>query len=654
MDAGFFVKSITILVSLGFVIFVHELGHFLVARWAGVLVERFSIGFGPVLFSFRRGDTEYAISAIPLGGYVKMLGQTDTPEVLEPSPDERSYQNKSVGKRMAIISAGVVMNVILGFVCFVIAFNQGVPTFAALVGTAVPGKPAWEAGMRMGDNVVGINGQSPADYEMLMTEVALTRPKTETVRFDVERDGQHLAFDVRPVQEARKPIIGVLNGLGMTLAPKYPTVPNSVAAQAASPGFASEDQVLAVNGKPVDSHLQFVKEMYDHRAEPVKVSVVRKGTGKKDDVAVAPAFFRTLGFQMQTNEVVAIQHGSPATRGTEVETGAPFVIQPKDVIKAVDGQEEIDPMMLPDVITAKAGQPVVLTILRSGNQPKTVKVKVVPESIPSWIDFPEEGISDQEWPVSIPSLGIAYKVFPTVRKVVPGGPAATAETPLQAQDVVKKVFFHLDLPEGEVSDNRALDVQEDRWPMIFWSMQLPAVRAVTLTVQREQTTFDVTLTPSLDHNWPMRLRGLRFQPAMTERHETNIFSAIHLGLVRTRTSIVKLYLILRGLFLGSISPMNLVGPIGIFREAYYRAERLPQLIEFLALLSINLAVINFLPIPVLDGGHMVFLTYELILRRQPSERAVLITNYVGIFLILGLMVFVLSLDILRATGILKV
>src|SRR5262245_52150347 len=115
------VTSVIVLaLGLGLVIFVHELGHFAVAKWVGVLVERFSIGFGPILWSFRRGETEYAISAIPFGGYVKMLGQDDAnPNEMvreEIRQNPRSYPAQSVPKRMALISAGVVLNLIVGSV----------------------------------------------------------------------------------------------------------------------------------------------------------------------------------------------------------------------------------------------------------------------------------------------------------------------------------------------------------------------------------------------------------------------------------------------------------------------------------------------------------------------------------------------------------
>ncbi|MEX2561324.1 MAG: site-2 protease family protein, partial [Pirellulales bacterium] len=152
---------VQVALGLGMVIFVHELGHFAVAKWCGVKCEKFYLGFGRPIFRFQWGETEYGIGILPLGGYVKMLGQEDNPsraieeterarvpgEGGEPAPaaaayDPRSYLAKSVPQRMAIISAGVIMNVIFAFVFAVIAYGLGVPYQPSIVSKTMPGSPA--------------------------------------------------------------------------------------------------------------------------------------------------------------------------------------------------------------------------------------------------------------------------------------------------------------------------------------------------------------------------------------------------------------------------------------------------------------------------------------------------------------------------------
>jgi regulator of sigma E protease len=213
---------------------------------------------------------------------------------------------------------------------------------------------------------------------------------------------------------------------------------------------------------------------------------------------------------------------------------------------------------------------------------------------------------------------------------------------------VKRADFIHDI-EGETSP-RGFDVKDDEWPSVFWWTQFSHVQKVKLKVERPGVAqpFEVTLEPRADTTWPIRLSGLSFQDARAERKEDSTAGALRAGFEHSRASVIRLYLILRGLTITrTISWKNLAGPLTIGREAYYRAQNLPWLIVFVGLLSINLAIINFLPIPILDGGHMVFLTYELIMRRRPSDNAVHAANIAGLVLILSLMVCVLSLDIWR-------
>ncbi|MCK5558113.1 MAG: site-2 protease family protein, partial [Candidatus Hydrogenedentes bacterium] len=139
----FFWPLIQFLIGLGVIVFVHELGHYLCARWAGIKVERFALGFGPRLIGFKRGGTDYCFCAIPVGGYVKMLGQEDfKPLDKDNAIDPRSFNAASVGKRLVVISAGVVMNIILSAVLFIIICMIGMKFDAPVVGETVANFPA--------------------------------------------------------------------------------------------------------------------------------------------------------------------------------------------------------------------------------------------------------------------------------------------------------------------------------------------------------------------------------------------------------------------------------------------------------------------------------------------------------------------------------
>lgn len=148
---------VSVVILLGILIFVHELGHFLVAKWSGVGVLKFSLGFGPRLIGKRMGETEYLISVIPLGGYVKLLGEAGDEE-LSPEDERRSFQNQSVYKRIAIVAAGPLFNFLLAIIAFSIIYTVGVPTLTSRVGGVQEGAAAFEAGIKEGDMVLAIDG----------------------------------------------------------------------------------------------------------------------------------------------------------------------------------------------------------------------------------------------------------------------------------------------------------------------------------------------------------------------------------------------------------------------------------------------------------------------------------------------------------------
>jgi regulator of sigma E protease len=179
---------IAAIIVLGLLIFLHELGHFAVAKWSGVMVTRFSLGFGPRLFSWKRGETEYTISAVPLGGYVKMLGE-DPEEEVPAYEAGRAFSHQPLPKRLAIVIAGPGMNLITAFVAFTLVFaiyGAGSPSNAPKIGGVVDGMAAAKAGLARGDTVRAIDGRDVASWEQLSDTVRASAGAA--LRFQVQRE----------------------------------------------------------------------------------------------------------------------------------------------------------------------------------------------------------------------------------------------------------------------------------------------------------------------------------------------------------------------------------------------------------------------------------------------------------------------------------
>jgi regulator of sigma E protease len=208
MNVGSFaVTLLSFVVALGVLVFVHELGHFLVAKKVGVLVQRFSIGFGPVIFSRRRGETEYAVSAVPLGGYVKMLGEDDEDEAhVDPA---RAFSTQPVARRAAIVFAGPAMNLVFAFVAYALLFTTvgvDMPSNEPRVGGVSAGLPAERAGLRAGDRIVEIDGESIETWEELSKRIVGS--KGARLRLTVERDGSRFPLEITPELQPNRTING--------------------------------------------------------------------------------------------------------------------------------------------------------------------------------------------------------------------------------------------------------------------------------------------------------------------------------------------------------------------------------------------------------------------------------------------------------------
>lgn len=196
---------ISAVVVLGLLIFVHELGHFIFAKLFGVGVEKFSLGFGPKVIGKTVGDTEYLLSAFPLGGYVKMIGESPDAEVSEEDL-QRSFMGKHPLKRIIIVAAGPLFNLFFAALLFILVYMIGVPSATTRIGEVMANKPAAIAGLQPKDLVMSVNGRSVARWDEFSSIIAGS--KGAPLDIVVERDGKPLSFRIIPETKEGKNLFG--------------------------------------------------------------------------------------------------------------------------------------------------------------------------------------------------------------------------------------------------------------------------------------------------------------------------------------------------------------------------------------------------------------------------------------------------------------
>lgn len=645
-------------VGLGFVIFLHELGHFLLAKWYGVKVEKFSIGFGPTLLGFHKGETEYVLAAVPLGGFVKMLGEGPDEEASK-STDPRAYPNKSVGARMAIISAGVIMNLILGLACFVYAYGQGMEEIPTKIGAVMAGSPAYVAGMRPGDEIVSIDGRGDLTFNNMTLKIRLSG-QGQVLHFELKRPGRDalIPIDIEPRREgtAEHPGIGISPSRDLIMygpPGSHPFVaPAGLARPVPEPdgGFQRRDRVVAVGRvgqEPslVEDFQEYERIVARHRDKDLNVVVERlpkagasraaNSAPERATVVLPPNHFVDFGFRLKIEPIAAVQKDSLAEQAG---------FRKGDLIVKVGGVD-FDPMSLPSVCYDHAGRPMTFRVERRDvdGATKTIELTATPDDTPPWTElaFPSE-------PVEVSGLGLAYPVRPAITAVAAGSPAARAG--LEIGDVINAMTIPpMPAAKGEPvekPDEFTFDDKSADWPRAFQILQLGPRRAVELTVNKSNKKVLITPEPNLE--WFHVMRGEQFQPLFRKLPPLDAKAALRRGFDDTVENILNIYAMFRSLAQSRVSPKNLGGPILIAQVAYSAAgSSLTDLVHFLGILSINLAVLNFLPIPPLDGGQMLFLLAEKVRGKPLPDSALIAGTYVGLVLVLGLMVFVIFQDVAR-------
>jgi len=678
----FLFNVLKVVLGLGFVIFIHELGHFLLAKWNGVKVERFSIGFFSPIATYRRGvgvrigtgsrppgpddpptygETEYVLAILPLGGYVKMLGETeDQADGQTKSADPRAFNNKSVGSRMAIITAGVIMNLILGFCCFAYVHTQPGMDIQPTVGGVIPGSPAELAGLRAGDEIVAVDGQRDIAYTQVVNKIRVSGAG-EQVHLLVKRPGEanERPIDIEPKRDTGSPLpaIGLYPASSLSLANNLPfaTLPGQDGEKAVKfGGFEGNDKVVAVGPaggplEPVANHADLLRKFDQFRAQPVVVEVDRVGTEpptgkpaappKRVQVIIPPHRFVDFGFRISPGPIASVQPDSPAGRAG---------LKPGDRIVSVADQADYDPMRLPDLARDRAGTPLNLAIRRAGaaEGAPTEAVTITPDSTAPWTDMvaPITRVT----PLAVPGLGLTLAIEPRIAAVAPGSPAAKGG--LKAGDAIKSIVIVPEKTEKTTGKSLTFTSDDKRrtvaWPSAFEFLQDNPVKSVRLLINDGATPVDVK--PEVVADRFSASRGLNFQYATKVVPPASAADAIKRGAEDTWENVAGIYKMFRSLAQRRVGGDAFGGIFVIAQVAYNSASvGLTPLVQFLGVLSINLAVLNFLPIPPLDGGQFLFLTAEKVRGKPLPDAALAAGTYAGIALVLVLIVVINVKDVVQ-------
>jgi len=549
---------------IGALVFFHELGHFVVAKACRVKVLRFSFGFGPKLFWFVRGETEYRVSALPLGGYVKMLG--DIPGVdIAPEDAPRAFSNKPLWQRTLVVVAGPAFNFALAFVVYW-GISLGTQTFRdTRLGIVSYGEPAWEAGVRPGDKLVAIDGVRVDDWEDLRGRIS-TKPGVELV-FTIERDGVERDLSVVPREHLEKDMFQDVATRGRVGISPYYVKPILGVVDGDSPsalaGVKTGDVVVEANGVAVANwHELRAAVAQTLEGQPVRLVIERAEADGKIE----------LGEARQAIEFVPGEHpeGLEATLFSAADASGGYT--------GLVSKESLVEKVTDETPAARIG-------LKPGDRLLRLAIN--------------KGEAHVEEPIGVWAIDLA--AF--------HGVDAHSDFVLTFQRGHEVVARELKLTETIEKD----EFKNKHKKMVFGAFN----DMKTLDVY----TFERVVGP--------------FEAARTAgKHLAIASSAIGTGLWK---------LVNREVPADSVG-----GPMMLFVIAAESAERgLRSYLGMIALVSVMLGLINLLPVPVLDGGHLIMFGIEAVRRRPPSLRFREVANLIGLVLLLSLMVFAFRNDIVR-------
>ena len=600
------------ILGISFLICIHEFGHFICARLAGVKVHVFSIGFGQRLWGFQRGGTDYRLSLLPLGGYVQVAGDNPVADRRTLRPDD--LHAKGFLARTLFYSGGVVMNLLFALIVFPLVFYAGIDFEAPVLGRVNAGGAAWEAGLQAGDRIFSVEGKEVYSYNNITVEVALASA-SRGVRVVYERDGTTYKCTVHPRYSTTRGIRTMGIGPPAAPGPFSLDVPPELAAH--ETGLRTGDVLLAIDDQPIETiedwddwSREVSQQLNIGGTSAVSLTVRRAGTDgptEQDpefvfDVPLRPRPDGPLriGVNATSRRVLGLRQDDANLRALDLRRG--------DRILFVNGQ----PFSGGELDLSGASETVELTVDRPEQDETVVLRTVVP--------------SDQR---SELAANIALGPDPDEVRILPQPGSAAEIAGLRRGDQIKSVNGTL------VAD----------WAELQQAVAVAGEDSITFHVLRPEGFETIEVTPQ-------RVAMVGFEPRpvlLTVPYRKEEFgAALEAGVIASIDLVKRVYVTLKGLFTGDVSTRNLGGIITISRVSYSEAQRgMSRLFFFLALLSINLAVINVLPIPVLDGGHLMFLLIERIKGSPVSSAVHNYSTILGLVFVLALLVYVTYNDILR-------
>jgi regulator of sigma E protease len=674
-----------LLVVLGFslIVFIHEAGHFIAARWAGIRVYTFALGFGPAVASWRKGmgfrrgssereyfdrlsadatlrvggsapqgsapspapeisPTEYRLNWLPLGGYVRMLGQDDLdPTATSAATD--SYQNCAVWKRMIVISAGVVANIITAAIMFVLVFLIGLKTEPAKIGDVDPGSPAAVAqainadlarvsdrGLRPGDEVLAVNGGEPNSFNDIVLATAMSRPG-EPVNLRVRRAGVEtpLEFAITPRQSTTTKLldIGVGPASSASIAPVKTDAQLALAKEnLAKIGLAGVEPGMTLVRIGVDERIGGAHELdaavRASGGRPVEVEFAG-GDGRRVTATLTPRAELQADLIPRSQTTVTPQRHllglTPVMKIREAGDGAIAQgLKSGDVFARIGSVEYPSVVAGMSAIRAAKGTTIPVTVLRTGDDGVEREIDLaVQVSGKGQIGFFVGETDEESSLLALPPEQLRGAVNDTLFRPAAFGVITTPGTRIRAVNAI---------PTRTLSDVR--DVLRTAAISALAETQTSVKARLTLELPRAAGSPAAAHAETLDVDWVIGEPDLRvlssltwtssagswmFEPEQKVLRGDGPIDALSLGLSETNRVMATTYLTFARLFQGTVKVEHLKGPVGIAHIGTRLVDRgLVWLVFFMALISVNLAVINFLPMPIVDGGQFILLLIEQI------------------------------------------